>query len=174
MDFCLTLSCPYRSIMSVLFHATVDELLLVVQDTSLNLLFAGHDTSASAIMLAVRHLKIHPGVLLKLRQEQQEVSELSFVLQFFFFFSFFFFFYSLSSWSSPCSIKPPLWPWPFPFPSLQCPRSLSLTFSAPVPFPAPFPFQLSLVYCVLTLVAIAGCCCWHASVPAALTHISAM
>lgn len=42
-------------------------------DTSLNLLFAGHDTSASAIMLAVRHLKIHPEVLLKLRQEQQEV-----------------------------------------------------------------------------------------------------
>jgi len=158
MDFCLTLSCPYRSIISVLFHATVDKLLLVVQDTSLNLLFAGHDTSASAIMLAVRHLKIHPGVLLKLRQEQQEVSELSFVLQFFFFFSFFFFLYSLSSSFSPCSIKPPLWPWPFPFPSLQCPRSLSLTFSAPVPFPAPFPFQLSLVYCVLKLVAVAGCC----------------
>ncbi len=48
----------------------------MVQDTSLNLLFAGHDTSASAIMLAVRHLKIHPEVLLNLRQEQQEVSEL--------------------------------------------------------------------------------------------------
>lgn len=42
-------------------------------DTSLNLLFAGHDTSASAIMLAVRHLKQHPQVLHKLRQEQQEV-----------------------------------------------------------------------------------------------------
>ncbi len=65
----------------------------MVQDTSLNLLFAGHDTSASAIMLAVRHLKIHPEVLLKLRQEQQEVSELSFVSHFFFFLS--------SSFSSP-------------------------------------------------------------------------
>ena len=56
---------------------SVDKVVLVVQDTSLNLLFAGHDTSASAIMLAVRHLKIHPEVLLKLRQEQQEVSRLS-------------------------------------------------------------------------------------------------
>ena len=45
----------------------------VVQDTSLNLLFAGHDTSATAITLAVRHLKLHPHVLSKLRQEQQQV-----------------------------------------------------------------------------------------------------
>lgn len=47
--------------------------LPALQDTSLNLLFAGHDTSASAIMLAVRHLKLQPAVLEKLRREQQEV-----------------------------------------------------------------------------------------------------
>ena len=50
--------------------------LAVVQDTSLNLLFAGHDTSASAIMLAVRHLKLQPEVLQKLRTEQQEVGNI--------------------------------------------------------------------------------------------------
>lgn len=44
------------------------------QDTSLNMLFAGHDTSASAIMLAMRHLKLQPQILQRLRQEQQEVS----------------------------------------------------------------------------------------------------
>ncbi|KAL3157165.1 hypothetical protein ABBQ38_001405 [Trebouxia sp. C0009 RCD-2024] len=42
-------------------------------DTSLNLLFAGHDTSAAAITLAVRHLKLQPHLLHKLCQEQQQV-----------------------------------------------------------------------------------------------------
>lgn len=45
----------------------------LMQDTSLNLLFAGHDTSATAITLAVRHLKLQPHVLCKLREEQQQV-----------------------------------------------------------------------------------------------------
>ena len=46
---------------------------VALQDTSLNMLFAGHDTSASAIMLAMRHLKLQPHLLHKLRQEQQQV-----------------------------------------------------------------------------------------------------
>ena len=46
---------------------------IALQDTSLNMLFAGHDTSASAIMLAMRHLKLQPCLLHKLRQEQQQV-----------------------------------------------------------------------------------------------------
>lgn len=53
----------------------VMDLLFYVQDTSLNLLFAGHDTSATAITLAVRHLKLLPHVLQKLRQEQQQVGK---------------------------------------------------------------------------------------------------
>lgn len=48
-----------------------------MQDTSLNLLFAGHDTSASAIMLAMRHLKLQPHILNRLREEQQQVSRCS-------------------------------------------------------------------------------------------------
>ena len=47
---------------------------LCSQDTSLNMLFAGHDTSASAIILAMRHLKLQPHILQRLREEQQEVT----------------------------------------------------------------------------------------------------
>ena len=56
---------------------TSSQKLWRVQDTSLNLLFAGHDTSAAAITLAVRHLKLQPQVLQKLRQEQQQVGKLT-------------------------------------------------------------------------------------------------
>ena len=52
-----------------------------VQDTSLNLLFAGHDTSAAAITLAVRDLKLQPHLLHKLRQEQQQVRQPFWVLE---------------------------------------------------------------------------------------------
>ena len=52
------------------------KMLRCLQDTSLNLLFAGHDTSATAITLAVRHLCLQPHVLQKLRQEQQQVGKL--------------------------------------------------------------------------------------------------
>ena len=130
--------------MSVPLFPTLDKVVLVVQDTSLNLLFAGHDTSASAIMLAVRHLKIHPEVLLKLRQEQQEVSRLSFVLHFSVLPLF-----SSSSLSLSLPHVPP--PWPLP-----CPCCCSTFCYIPFQFfPSPF-------YCVAVSAS-----CWlseHASV----------
>lgn len=43
------------------------------QNTALNLLFAGHDTSASVLMLLLRFLKLYPQTLHKLREEQSMV-----------------------------------------------------------------------------------------------------
>ncbi len=40
------------------------------------MLFAGHDTSASALTLALLYLKQQPGALQKLRQEQRQVRSL--------------------------------------------------------------------------------------------------
>lgn len=141
--------------MSVPLFSTLDKVVLVVQDTSLNLLFAGHDTSASAIMLAVRHLKIHPEVLLKLCQEQQEVSRLSFVLHFF-------------------SVLPLFSSSSLALPHVPPAGEGSLVLALPLPllqlllFPLPvFPFA------VLLCIDIGGCSslfCWlseHASVSAA-------
>ncbi len=108
--------------------------VLVVQDTSLNLLFAGHDTSASAIMLAVRHLKIHPEVLITLRQEQQQVSELFSSHGSYFF--------------PPLSLSLPL-PLPLPFPPMN---------PFPGPAPAPGPGPAPSLHCGLTLVAVPACC----------------
>lgn len=44
-----------------------------VQDTCFHLVFAGHDTSASALTMLLSYLKQEPQVLHKLRQEQKEV-----------------------------------------------------------------------------------------------------
>ena len=43
------------------------------QNTAFNLLFAGHDTSASVMVMLLRYLKLYPGVLQKLREEQSKV-----------------------------------------------------------------------------------------------------
>ncbi len=44
-----------------------------MQNVAFNLLFAGHDTSASALTLLLRYLKQEPQVLEKLREEQRQV-----------------------------------------------------------------------------------------------------
>ena len=44
-----------------------------MQNTAFNLLFAGHDTSASVMVILLRYLKLNPGVLQKLREEQSKV-----------------------------------------------------------------------------------------------------
>ena len=44
-----------------------------LQNTAFNLLFAGHDTSASVMVMLLRYLKLCPGVLQKLREEQRQV-----------------------------------------------------------------------------------------------------
>ncbi len=44
-----------------------------MQNVAFNLLFAGHDTSASALTLLLRYLKQEPEVLGKLREEQRKV-----------------------------------------------------------------------------------------------------
>ena len=44
-----------------------------MQNTAFNLLFAGHDTSASVMVMLLRYLKLCPGVLQKLREEQRQV-----------------------------------------------------------------------------------------------------
>ena len=45
----------------------------VPQNTAFNLLFAGHDTSASALAVLMRFLKLYPDALHKLREEQIQV-----------------------------------------------------------------------------------------------------
>lgn len=49
------------------------QFLCSVQNVAFNLLFAGHDTSASALTLLLRYLKQEPEVLEKLREEQRQV-----------------------------------------------------------------------------------------------------
>ena len=44
-----------------------------LQNVAFNLLFAGHDTSASVMVMLLRYLKLYPGVLQKLREEQRQV-----------------------------------------------------------------------------------------------------
>ena len=44
-----------------------------MQDTAFNLLFAGHDTSASTLMLLLRFFQQEPATLRRLRDEQQQV-----------------------------------------------------------------------------------------------------
>ena len=44
-----------------------------LQNTAFNLLFAGHDTSASVMVMLLRYLKLYPEVLKKLREEQRKV-----------------------------------------------------------------------------------------------------
>ena len=45
-----------------------------MQDVAFNMLFAGHDTTASALTLMMRYLKQEPGVLQKIRHEQHQVT----------------------------------------------------------------------------------------------------
>lgn len=45
-----------------------------MQDTAFNMLFAGHDTTASALTLMMRYLKQEPRVLQKVRDEQHQVT----------------------------------------------------------------------------------------------------
>ena len=47
--------------------------VLSLQSSLLTFLFAGHDTSASTLMVATRFLKQHPEALTKLRAEQAKV-----------------------------------------------------------------------------------------------------
>lgn len=44
-----------------------------VQENCLTLLFAAHDTTASALAMLLRYLKEQPEVLQQLRAEQQQV-----------------------------------------------------------------------------------------------------
>ena len=44
-----------------------------VQENCLTLLFAAHDTTASALAMLLRYLKEQPAVLQQLRAEQQQV-----------------------------------------------------------------------------------------------------
>ena len=46
---------------------------IVMQDTCFHLVFAGHDSSASALSMLLHYLKKEPWVMDKLRQEQSEV-----------------------------------------------------------------------------------------------------
>lgn len=52
---------------------TLQHMALALQDTCFHLLFAGHDTSASALTMLLKYLKMEPRVLEQLRQEQQQV-----------------------------------------------------------------------------------------------------
>ncbi len=47
--------------------------MFCMQNVPFNLLFAGHDTSASALTLLLRYLTQQPEVLQKLREEQRQV-----------------------------------------------------------------------------------------------------
>ena len=47
--------------------------MCLVQNTALSLLFAGHDTSASVLMMLLRFMKLYPETLQKLREEQRKV-----------------------------------------------------------------------------------------------------
>ncbi len=47
--------------------------MLGLQSALLTFLFAGHDTSASTLMVATRFLKQYPEALTKLRAEQAKV-----------------------------------------------------------------------------------------------------
>ena len=44
------------------------------QDLSLNVLFAGHETTTKALLLLLQRLKQHPAALASLREEQQKVA----------------------------------------------------------------------------------------------------
>lgn len=44
-----------------------------MQDVAFTLLFAGHDTSAAALTMMLRYLKLEPRVLQQLRNEQLQV-----------------------------------------------------------------------------------------------------
>lgn len=48
-----------------------------MQNVAFNLLFAGHGTVASAMTMLLRHLRLCPEVLQKLREEQSKVSHTS-------------------------------------------------------------------------------------------------
>lgn len=50
--------------------------LVFLQDVALNMLFAGHDTTAASLTLMLRYLKQEPQVLQKVRDEQQQVNPL--------------------------------------------------------------------------------------------------
>ena len=54
--------------------------LFWMQNAAFNLLFAGHDTSASVLMLLLRYLRLCPQTLEKLRNEQSKVLPSSFSL----------------------------------------------------------------------------------------------
>ena len=45
-----------------------------MQDVAFNMLFAGHDTTASALTLMMLYLKQEPRVLQKVRDEQHQVT----------------------------------------------------------------------------------------------------
>lgn len=47
----------------------------MLQDVCLNIMFAGYDTSASALMLLMQLIKKHPQVEKQLREEQAKVRE---------------------------------------------------------------------------------------------------
>ena len=49
------------------------KVVIVMQDTCFHLVFAGHDSSASALSMLLHYLKKEPWVMDKLRQEQSEV-----------------------------------------------------------------------------------------------------